>query len=54
LTDRLLNDDTLIRIAYLHYFLSFYILYFGVYHGVDMHYDWKSELEFEGLDEELC
>jgi hypothetical protein len=39
LTDRLLNDDTLVRVAYIHYCLAFFLLYFGVYHGIDMHYD---------------
>jgi hypothetical protein len=54
LTDRLLNDDTLVRVAYLHYCLAFILLFFGLYHGLDMHYDWKNELHFDGLEEEMC
>jgi hypothetical protein len=54
LTDRLLNDDTLIRVAYLHYFLGFVLLYYGMYHGMDMHYDWKNEFELSGINDELC
>lgn len=53
-TDRLSNDDSLLRIIYLYYFLSFYILYLGVYYCIDMHYGWRNGLEFEGLDEKLC
>jgi ribose/xylose/arabinose/galactoside ABC-type transport system permease subunit len=29
-------------------------LFFGLYHGLDMHYDWKNELHFDGLEEEMC
>ena len=34
-----LNVDTLIRLGYLHYILAFVLAYFGVYHGIDMHYN---------------
>ena len=52
-TDRLLNTDTIIRLAYGHYVLAFYLSYLGLVHGVDMHYDWKTENNFDGLKNEL-
>lgn len=51
-TDRLLNTDTLIRLAYAHYILAFFLAYLGLVHGVDMHYDWKTEASFEGTKQE--
>jgi hypothetical protein len=27
--------------------------YLGLIHGVDMHYDWKNETTFDGLDTEM-
>jgi len=52
-TDRLLNTDTIIRLAYGHYVLAFYLSYLGLVHGVDMHYDWKTENNFDGVKQEL-
>ena len=52
-TDKLLNTDTLIRIAYLHYVIAFFLLYLGLMHGVDMHYDWKAKGFFSGIKQQL-
>lgn len=52
-TDKNLNTDTLIRLAYGHYVSAFYMAYLGVLHGVDMHYDWKNEATYDGLDAEM-
>ena len=52
-TDKNLNTDTLIRLAYGHYVSAFYMAYLGVLHGVDMHYDWKNESSYDGLDVEM-
>jgi quinol-cytochrome oxidoreductase complex cytochrome b subunit len=52
-TDQTLNVDTLTRLAYLHYISAFMLAYFGAYHGVDMHYDWKTDEAFEGIKQEL-
>jgi len=38
-TDKQLNCDTLIRLAYAHYLAAFYLAYIALLHGVDMHYD---------------
>lgn len=48
-----LNIDTIIRVAYLHYISAFILAAGGVYHGVDMHYDWKTESLFDGVKNEL-
>lgn len=52
-TDQTLNCDTIIRLAYLHYILAFILGYLGIYHGVDMHYDWKVEAGYDGVKQEL-
>nr|YP_010632219.1 cytochrome b [Cryptocaryon irritans]WBP62335.1 cytochrome b [Cryptocaryon irritans] len=52
-TDKQLNCDTLIRLAYAHYLSAFYATYIAIFHGVDMHYDWKNETSYDGLDPEL-
>jgi len=52
-TDKQLNTDTMIRLAYLHYISAFYLAYLGLVHGVDMHYDWKNETTFDGIDTEM-
>jgi quinol-cytochrome oxidoreductase complex cytochrome b subunit len=52
-TDKQLNTDTMVRLAYLHYLSAFYMAYLGLVHGVDMHYDWKNETSFDGLDTEM-
>jgi hypothetical protein len=38
-TDKQLNSDTLIRLAYAHYVSGFYMAYISLIHGVDMHHD---------------
>lgn len=53
-TDKQLNTDTFIRLAYAHYLAAFYMAYLGLIHGIDMHYDWKNETSFDGLDAEMA
>lgn len=48
-----LNTDTVVRLAYIHYILAFFLAYLGLIHGTDMHYDWKNEHTFDGLEVEL-
>ena len=38
-TDKQLNCDTLLRLAYGHYLSAFFMAYAAVLHGMDMHYD---------------
>ena len=52
-TDKQLNSDTMIRLAYGHYVIAFFLSYLGLVHGIDMHYDWKNEFTFDGIDTEL-
>lgn len=52
-TDKTLNSDTLIRLAYAHYISAFYLFFLGFLHAIDMHYDWKQDFNFDGLDTEL-
>jgi hypothetical protein len=51
--DASLNSDTVTRLAYAHYTLALFVTYLGVYHGLDMHYDWKNESATTGLVQEL-
>jgi quinol-cytochrome oxidoreductase complex cytochrome b subunit len=53
-TDKNLNSDTLIRLAYGHYVSAFYMGYLGLLHGIDMHYDWKNESSYDGLEPEMA
>lgn len=53
-TDKNLNSDTVIRLAYGHYVSAFFLFYLGVLHSFDMHYDWKNEVSFDGIDAELA
>lgn len=53
LTDGMLNTDTIIRLAYAHYVLAFLLSFLGLSHGIDMHYDWQSNAEFDGLKQEV-
>ena len=48
-TDKQLNTDTMIRLAYAHYLSAFYMVFLGVLHGIDIHYDWKNEAFYDGL-----
>nr|QBI37899.1 apocytochrome b [Tetrahymena rostrata]QGS65278.1 apocytochrome b [Tetrahymena rostrata] len=52
-TSKELNTDTIIRLAYLHYVLAFFLSYLGLIHGVDIHYDWKNENSYDGIDTEM-
>jgi len=52
-TDKSLNTDSLIRLAYLHYIVAFFILYLGLMQGVDMHYDWKPKGMYSGIKQQL-
>ena len=52
-TDKLLNTDTVIRLMYLHYCIAFFLLYLGLMHGVDMHYDWKAKGFFNGIKQQI-
>ena len=51
--DKTINSDTMVRLAYMHYILAFYLGYTGLIHGVNIHYDWKNEATFDGLDVEM-
>lgn len=53
-TDKYLNTDTLLRLAYAHYISAFYLMYIALLHGIDMHYDWKNESFFDGLNTEMA
>ena len=52
-TDRALNSDTLIRMTILHYLTGILLPFFGLIHGIEMHYDWKSEANYTGLKESV-
>ena len=52
-TDKQLCCDTLIRMAYGHYVLAFYLFYVSFIHSLDMHYDWKNEVSMDGLQGHL-
>lgn len=52
-TDRLLNTDTIVRLAYGHYVSAFFLTFLGVVHGIDMHYDWKDESSADNVTQEL-
>lgn len=53
-TDKQLNSDTVIRLAYAHYLAAFYMAYIAMIHALDMHYDWKNESIFDGLSQEMA
>ena len=52
-TDKSLNTDTIIRLAYGHYVVAFYLFFLSFIHALDMHYDWKNDINMDGLDTEL-
>lgn len=52
-TDKSLNTDTILRIAYLHYTLPFFIVLLAIEHGIDMHYDWSANHTYDGISQEL-
>lgn len=41
-TDQTLNVDTVIRLSYLHYVVSLFILMLSFLHAFEMHHDWKN------------
>lgn len=53
LTDGMLNSDTVIRLAYAHYVVAFFLAFLGLSHGIDMHYDWQANAAYDGLKQEL-
>jgi quinol-cytochrome oxidoreductase complex cytochrome b subunit len=52
-TDRFLNTDTMLRLAYAHYVSAFFLAFLGLIHGIDMHYDWKNENVFDSVRPEM-
>jgi hypothetical protein len=52
-TDKTLNSDTIVRLAYAHYLSAFYLFYIALLHGIDIHYDWKNETSYDGLEAEM-
>ena len=52
-TDKSLNSDTIVRLAYAHYLSAFYLFYIALLHGIDIHYDWKNETSYDGLEAEM-
>ena len=52
-TDKQLNSDTILRLAYAHYVSGFYLLYISLIHGVDIHYDWKNEAAPDGMNADI-
>ena len=52
-TNMTLNTDVLVRLAYAHYIIAFYLFFLSIIHALDMHYDWKNDINFDGLDSEL-
>lgn len=53
-TDKQLNSDSLIRLAYAHYLSAFYLVYIALLHGIDMHYDWKTESIHDCIPTEMA
>lgn len=52
-TDKKLCSDTIVRLAYAHYVSAFLLFYLGLSHSVCMHYDWKSDENFDSIQIEL-
>lgn len=52
-TDQTLNSDTIIRMSLAHYFMGCFTGFCSIYHGVDMHADWKVEATLDGIRNEL-
>lgn len=52
-TDKKLNCDTLVRLAYAHYLVAFYLFFLSFLHAVDMHYDWKADFSSDAINQEL-
>jgi hypothetical protein len=32
---------------------AFFVFYLGILHSFDMHYDWKNEVFFDGIETEI-
>ena len=43
----------MVRLAYAHYVSAFYMALLSVLHGIDMHYDWKNETSYDGVETEM-
>jgi hypothetical protein len=43
----------MIRLVYAHYLSAFFLTYMSLIHSIDMHYDWKNETAFDGLEVDL-
>lgn len=52
-TDKNLNTDTTVRLAYAHYVSAFILLFLTTIHSIDMHYDWKPDYMYDGIENEL-
>lgn len=52
-TDKNLNTDTTVRLAYGHYIVAFLLFSLATIHSIDMHYDWKPDYMYDGVDNEL-
>lgn len=52
-TDQTLNTDTVTRVGYIHFILGIFVGVLSVYHGVDMHYDWKTDSDYDGVRQEI-
>lgn len=52
-TDKQLNSDTMVRLAYAHYLSAFLLTYISLLHAIDMHFDWKTETVYDGIETEM-
>lgn len=52
-TDKTLNSDTMIRLAYAHYLSAFYMCYLAILHGLELHFDWKNEKSYDSIETEM-
>ena len=48
-TNMTLNTDVLVRLAYAHYIVAFYLFFLSIIHALDMHYDWKNDINFDDI-----
>lgn len=49
-TNKTLNSDTVVRIAYAHYIISLSIFFLSFFHSFEMHYDWKNGSIDDGVE----
>lgn len=52
-TDKNLNTDTIVRLAYAHYISAFILFFVSIIHSLNMHYDWKTDSNFTGSENQL-